>query len=224
MHTVYIPAEGFMLFQWFTVGGANVVGKILQASKHGYIKKCTQQKMALQMFYEEIYSTCLFNLRDKKKIYLLFTITLHRLHLIKEDSVFLIAADLPLCRPTVPVCGRYGGTLCTGLLTLALTSAFGRNSQTGDSCPVLAQQCWAPGSPRGPGRPARLLSRCLSVWNEPVCNTGSHDRPTAIQSHKVLHATAFLKISLFFFQQLHVPILPEIVMLSLQSLLLTCLW
>lgn len=78
-------------------------------------------------------------------------------------------AHLPLCKPTVPVCGRCGGTRCTGSPIPALTSAFGRSSRTGGSCPVLARRCWAPGSPRDPGRPARSPSRCWSAWNEPVC-------------------------------------------------------
>lgn len=105
-----------------------------------------------------------------------------------------IAAELPLCRPIVPACARCVGTLCTGLLTPALRSAFGKNSRTGDSCPALAQRCWARGSPRGPGRPARSPSRCWSAWSEHACNTaGSHSRPRTIRSHRVSHAKAIFK-------------------------------
>lgn len=73
-------------------------------------------------------------------------------------------------------------------------SASGRSSRIGDSCPVLARQCWAPGSPRGPGRLARSPSHCWSAWNELACNRGSDSRPRAIQWHRVSHEKAFLKL------------------------------
>lgn len=84
-----------------------------------------------------------------------------------------VPADPPLCTPTAPGCGPCGGTQCTDWLTRALTSASGRSSQTGDSCPASARRCWGPGSPRDPGRPARSPLHYWSAWSEPACNTGS---------------------------------------------------
>lgn len=84
-----------------------------------------------------------------------------------------VPADPPLCTPTAPGCGPCGGTRCTDWLTRVLMSASGRSSRTGDSCPASARRCWGPGSPRDPGRLARLPLHYWSAWSEPACDTGS---------------------------------------------------
>lgn len=132
-----------------------------------------------------------FSFRDQwsqNVTYLIVSVKLQQLPVILQENCSL----LPLCRPTVPVCGRCDGTLYTGWRTRAQTSAFGRSSQTGDFCPASAQRCSIPGNPRGPGRPARSPSRCWSAWNELSCRTGSQCSPREIESHRELYANAFL--------------------------------
>lgn len=151
-------------------------------------------------------------------LYLIVSVKLQQLPVILQENCSL----LPLCRPTVPVCGRCDGTLYTGWRTRAQTSAFGRSSQTGDFCPASAQRCSIPGSPRGPGRPARSPSRCWSAWNELSCRTGSQCSPREIESHREL-CKCFLIVLLFWLLLTARSSLSKAAM-SLHSLLLTWLW